>query len=393
MPTIPSIPLFRLFGFLVGVHPSWFLVAMLLIWTLESEYFPAVIGGLRPTTYWLLGVAGTFAFFASVVLHDLGHRLAARMYGIPTGAVTLFMFGGVSQTEEDILSMKSETLIAAAGSGVSAVLAAGFGGLWRLGAVSGFLPELTALLGYLAGANLLLAIFNLLPAYPLDGGRVLRAYLWRRTRDFRSSTGVAAKVGSGCAVGCVAVGVLSGVAGHIIAGMWLALSGVLLFTVARASGQQSGIVTAFSKNPIRRFMNPAPVCVPAATPMDEFIDKYVYQYHHRMFPVINGGRLFGRIEVRNIRSIPRQEWSRRHVWEFTDEFTDANSVSADSDALQALELMKTTGNTRLLVREKQTLLGIVTLRDLLEHLTLKHELEPGASFRRSHFENERAMRT
>lgn len=144
---------------------------------------------------------------------------------------------------------------------------------------------------------------------------------------------------------------------------------------------------------VARFMNPAPVTMPAATPLDEFVDEYVYRFHHRMFPVLNAGRLFGHIGISSIRTVPRSEWSQRRVWEVAEDCTDANCVALGSDALESLELMKAAGNTRLLVREKQELLGVVSLSELLKHLTLRKELEPVTDEPHIAPEDERAMRS
>lgn len=369
------IDLFTLFGFRVRLDASWFILAVLVTWTLAAGLFPNVYEGLSTTTYWVMGVLGALGLFVSIVVHEFFHALVARRNAIPMRGITLFIFGGVAEMDAEPPSARAELLMAGAGPLASVLI--GVGAL-ALGALLGdVLPvPVAGVIGYLGSINLLLAAFNLIPAFPLDGGRILRAGLWHWKRDLRRATRIASRIGSGFGLALILLGVLRVIgAGDFIGGMWWFLIGMFLRGAANASYQQVLLRQALEGEPVRRFMKPDPVAVPATLPVGEFVEDYVYRHHHKLFPVVENGQLTGCVTTQQVKAVPREEWQTRHVRDIATSCVPDNTVTPDMDALEALARMRRTGASRLLVAEGERLIGILTLKDLLEFFALKVDLE------------------
>jgi Zn-dependent protease/CBS domain-containing protein len=376
--------LFRLLGIPISVDASWLLILALLTSTIH-HFFERSLQGLPSIEYWLMGLIGALAFFACIVLHELGHATVARNKGIPIRGITLFLFGGVAEMGDEPPSAMSEFLMAIGGPIVSVVLAALFWGLAILGAQTGWAPQIVLMLQWLAGINFTVLIFNMIPAFPLDGGRVLRSILWGVSQNQRRATRWAALLGQGFAWLLIIVGAYNLVAGlqhggqegsgMIFSGIWLGIIGLFLNNAAKASYQQVIIRQALQGEPVRRFMNPNPIVVPPNTDLRSFVEDYVYRYHRKTFPVASNGHLEGYINTQVLSQFPRTEWDLHTVEEVMRRDVRAISIPPDTDALQALGKMQKTGSSRLLVTEDGRLLGIVSLRDLLRFLHLKMELE------------------
>jgi CBS domain-containing protein len=230
-------------------------------------------------------------------------------------------------------------------------------------------------LKYLSAINGLLALFNFLPAFPLDGGRVLRSILWGLRGNIRWATRISSWIGEAFGILLITLGVLSVIRGNFMGGMWWFLIGLFLRNAATMSYRQLVVRKALEGEPIRRFMQPNPVVVPPSISVEELVEDYIYKHHFKMFPVVDSGKLIGCVTTRQVREIPRPDWSRKTVGELAVECSMANIVSPDADATKALSLMSRTGNSRLMVMEKGRLLGVITLKDLMKFLSLKVELE------------------
>ncbi|HYZ85348.1 MAG TPA: site-2 protease family protein [Bryobacteraceae bacterium] len=371
--------LFRLLGFDVRVDASWLILAALITWSLAVGYFPHVYPDLPQSDFWWMGIAGAIGLFASIVFHELSHSLVARRFGIPITGITLFIFGGLAEMDEEPASPKAELMMALAGPFASVILG---GFLYSLARATGdsWPVPLTAVLAYLGWINLVLAVFNLIPAFPLDGGRVLRAIVWRWKADLRSATRIAAFAGEMFALLLMAVAVIQLFFGNLIGAIWLFLIGMFLSGASRASYEQVVLRTTLQGEPVRRFMNTAPIAVAPAITIQEFVDQYVYQYHHKMFPVVLASRwLMGYVTTAEVKSVPREQWNERIVRDIFRPVSAENTVGTETDAVTAMTLMSRGGNTRLMVVEGDRLVGIVTLRDLLDFLTTKLDLEGGRS--------------
>ncbi len=369
-----SLRLFRIFGFTVKIDLSWFIILGLITWSLAEGLFPLVYEGLPRTVLWLMGLAGALGLFASIIFHELAHSLVARRYDLPIKGITLFVFGGVSEMEEEPASAGAEFMMAVAGPVSSLVLGIALYGLSILGVTVGVPRPVIGVAAYVAVMNLVLAVFNMLPGFPLDGGRILRSILWYWKGDLRWATGIASRVGKGFGLALVALGVMNLVLGALIAGMWWLLIGLFLRSAAERSYQQLVVRQALEGRTVRRFMNEAPVKVAPWVTVDTLVRDYAFKYHQRTFPVAENGNLFGCIDLRILKSLNHSEWARHAVLEFTQPCTPENSITPEEDATEALARMGRSHTGRLLVVEDTKLVGVIALRDVMQFLSLKVEL-------------------
>lgn len=367
--------IFKIFGFEVRIDASWLILAVLIILSLTGGYFPFRYEGLGTTAYVIMGVVGALGLFASIVIHELSHSLVARRFGIPMRGITLFMFGGVAQMDEESRTPKGEFLMAIAGPVASIVLA---GALYLVYAAAKAAAAPTAVAGvlrYLAWINLIVALFNLLPAFPLDGGRVLRSGLWAWKKNLRWATRIASKIGGGFGIALVVAGIVSLLAGNIVGGLWWALIGMFLRGIANVSYRQVVIREVLMGEPVERFMKTNPITVSGSDSVERLVENYMYQHHHKMFPVVTNGRLAGCVSTRDVKAVPREHWGSTTVGDIAKACSEDNAIGPGADATEALAVMNKTGNTRLLVKENDSLRGVIVLKDLLEFLALKLELE------------------
>jgi len=371
-----QLPLFRLFGFQVKLDLSWLLIALLITWTLAAGLFPQSYPGLSREMYWWMGITGAAGIFFSIVFHEFCHSLVARHYGLNIRGITLFIFGGIAEMEKEPATPKSEFLIAIAGPLASFLLAFVFYQVHLLATANEWSVFIIGVTYYLAYLNTILAIFNLVPAFPLDGGRMLRAALWAWKKNLRSATRIASQIGSGFGLVMMILGVLWVLQGIFIAGMWWFLIGVFLRVTAAASFKQVLLQEALQDQPIRRFMTSQPLTVPPSLSIEQLVQDYIYRHHFKMFPVIENSRLLGCITTHEVKTVPQEQWSDRTVGELTSPCSADNTVSPDTDAMQVLLLMtQPNASSRFMVVEDQRLIGIISLTDLKEFLSLKLELE------------------
>lgn len=371
---LPRLRLFSFRGIPIRLDASWFAIAVLVTWSLAAQLFPAWHAGLPRATYWGMGIVGALGLFGSIVVHELSHALIARRHDIPIEGITLFVFGGVAEMGEEPPSPKAELTMAIAGPLTSIAIGAAALAASALG--SGWPEAVVTVLAYLGLVNLLLAAFNLVPAFPLDGGRVLRALLWRRHGNVVRATHTASRVGIGFSVVLMVLGGLRVLTGDLLGGVWFFLIGMFLRQAADASYQQVMVRRALENEPVRRFMTTGPVTVRPDLTLAEFLDSYVYRYHHKLFPVQDNGRLLGLISTEELHQVPRADWPSRTVGAVTVPLAEAVTVAPDTAAMQALGRMRQTGRSRLLVVDDGRLAGILSARDLLDFLALKLELEP-----------------
>ena len=369
------IRLFNLLGFEVRIDLSWIIIAVLIAWSLSRGLFPFYYKGLSPAEYWWMGIIGALGLFISIIFHELSHSIVARTYGLPMKGITLFIFGGVAEMSDEPPSAKTEFMMAVAGPVSSVVAGVVFYGAAALGTAASWPVPVNGVLSYLAMINFLLALFNLLPAFPLDGGRILRSILWGIRQNLSWATRVSSAIGVTFGVLLIVLGVFQIVRGNFIGGMWWALIGIFLQTAARGSYQQLLTRRALEGEPVKRFMEPSPVTVTPSITLRRLVDDYVYKHHYKMFPVVDAGKLVGCITTREIKEIPKEEWVSRTVGEVAVKCSQENTIGPDEDAVHAISRMKQSGLSRLMVTEGDRLVGIVALKDMLEFLSLKVELE------------------
>jgi Zn-dependent protease len=369
------VSLFRLLGFEVRIDLSWIIIAILVTWSLSVGLFPVHFKGLSVKDYWGMGIAGALGLFLSIILHELSHSLVARKYGMPMKGITLFIFGGVAEMTDEPPSAKAEFMMAIIGPISSVIIALISYGIYTIAAVAGWSIPVIGVFRYLFFINLLLAAFNLLPAFPLDGGRVLRSILWGVKQNLRWATRVSSGIGSAFGIFLIVMGLWNILTGDFISGMWWALIGIFLHGAARGSYQQLINRRALEGEPVRRFMERDPVTVSPSVSIGALVEDYVYKYHYKMFPVVKSGKLIGCITTKQVKEIPREEWDRRRVEELAVGCSPENTIGPEEDAVKALSIMNQTGTSRLMVVDDGRLVGVIALKDLLQFLSLKVELE------------------
>jgi Zn-dependent protease/CBS domain-containing protein len=369
------ITIFKLMGFEVRIDASWLIVVFLVVWTLAKGYFPYQTPELSSGTYWWMAIAGAAGLFASIIIHEFAHSIIARREGIPMQGITLFIFGGVAEMSEEPPTARTEFRMAVAGPILSVAIGGCCYAVYLLGTRWQWSTAILAVLAYLAFINLLLAAFNMLPAFPLDGGRVLRAYLWNRNSNLRTATRKVSQLGAAFGTGFILLGLLSLLTGNPVMGLWWFLIGLFLRGAAQTSYQQLEIRRALSGVPISRFMKKDPVTVPPSLSLQDLVDNYVYEHYHDMYPVVEGPQIIGCVNTRALKGAPRNEWRHTTVGEVAELCTEENTIPPEMDAINVLARMTRTGKNRLLVAEDGRLLGVVTLKDLLSFLALKIDLE------------------
>jgi Zn-dependent protease/predicted transcriptional regulator len=372
------VKLFELLGFEVRIDASWFIIAILVAWSLSTGVFPLHYKNLPIETYWLMGIVGAGGLFLSIIAHEFCHSLVARKYGIPMKGITLFIFGGVAEMGDEPSSARAEFMMAAAGPVSSILIALVFYGMYVAG--KGTLAEpVSGVIQYLAYINGILAAFNLVPAFPLDGGRILRSILWGLKKNLRWATRISANIGSGFGILLIVLGVFHILRGDFIGGMWWFLIGMFLQSAAKASYQQLVTRKALEGVPVRRFMQKNPVTVAPSMSLEHLVNEYIYQYHFKMFPVIQApNKLMGCITTKQVKEIPREAWGTKTVGEVAAPCSVENTIAPDADSVQAIALMRKYNASRLLVAESGHLVGIITLKDLMKFLAVKVELDdPG----------------
>ena len=322
-----------------------------------------------------MGIAGLIGLGFSIVVHELAHSLVARRFDMPIRGITLFVFGGVAEMEEEPTSAKGELLMAIAGPAMSLAVSLAFAVLAGLGAGRESAAPAVAVADYLAMINAILAVFNLLPAFPLDGGRVLRAALWGWKGDFIWATRIAATSGGLFGLGMIALGLVSAIGGNVIGGIWLFVLGLFLRAAAGGAVAQAVTRDVFAGRPVHRFMRRDPITVDPDLTLDRLVESYVYRYYFKSFPVTENGRLIGCVRLETVADTDRQRWPWTSVGSILEPCTPDTVIGPEADASQALEQMRRTGQSRLLVTEGDTLVGVLSLRDLLNFLSVRIDLD------------------
>lgn len=302
----------RLAGIPIGIHPLWLLIVGLLTWSLGGTYFPDRDAGLDDGPAYALGLLSALLLFGGVLLHELGHALVARRRGVEIEEIDLWMLGGVARMKGEPRRAGDELAFALAGPAVTAVLVL-LAGAARLAIGSGGARWLVALADYQLIVNAMILSFNLLPAFPLDGGRVLRALLWRRSGDQQDATARASAVGHAFGLGMVVLGGLSAMSGAI-GGLWLAIIGAFVMVASRAEADALRRRETFAARTVADLMTPSPVVVPGDLTLQEAVVAHVTRALHGAYPVVDAdGRVAGILTLAAIRAVPAADRPRRDV--------------------------------------------------------------------------------
>lgn len=366
----------RILGIPIGVNYTWFVALWLLTWSLGKTYYPRTFPGFSGSTYLTMGFVSALLLFGSVLVHELGHAVVARRYGIRTRSITLFLFGGVAQIAKEPPTPTGELAVAAAGPFTSFVLGGLFWLLQRVTAGS----ALGAIIAYLAWVNAALAAFNLVPGFPLDGGRMLRALLWRAMGSMERATRIAARGGQLVAMGFIAVGIFWVFTGNVTSGLWLVLIGWFLDTGAQSSYQQVMLREALGSVRVGDIMSREVHSIDPNLTLDQAVAEFFLPYKHGGFPVVWGDRLLGIITLQDIKEVPRDRRASTLVRDAMTPLPRLRTVRPGTTAYDAFVRMAQEGIGRLLVVDNtDDLVGILTRSDLLHVLRIRVELEDTAN--------------
>jgi Zn-dependent protease len=371
-----QIRLGRVFGIEIGLHYSWFLIAMMIGLSL-AEHFRTMHPAWTPVVVWGSALFTALAFFAALLLHELSHALTARARGLPVGGITLFALGGVSRIEKEPATAKTEFLVGIVGPLASAAigllslaLAASLG--WRPDAEPATpLPAVLVWLGYI---NFGLAVFNLVPGFPLDGGRVLKAIVWGVTGDSARATRVAAAVGQAVASLFIVMGVLRFFAGAGLGGLWIAFIGWFLLSASGATVMQAKARERLQGVRVGEVMRrDCPVVSPALS-VEELVFNEVLHSGRRCFLVADDRRIRGLVTLHEIKKVAKTEWPQTSVQGVMRRLDDLQTVSPDTPAIECLELMAKHDIHQLPVVADGEIQGIVSRGDILRILKAGSEL-------------------
>jgi Zn-dependent protease/CBS domain-containing protein len=370
-------------GIEITLDYSWFLIFFLVLVTLGGAVFPTQAPELSRVTHLLMGLTGTVVFFASLLLHELAHSFAARWKGIEVEGITLFIFGGMARTKREASSPGDEFIIAGVGPLASFAIAAVLYAIaWGGGAV-GLTPAITVVAEFLAYLNILLAVFNLFPGFPLDGGRLLRATLWKVTGSLRKATQVAAGAGRALGWMIIALGIwMIVVTGAFVGGLWFVFIGWFLTHAARSSYQQVLLQHLLSPLTAREAMSPEPETVPPDLPIEHLIHDYFLRRPYNSFPVTDDGVVVGLITLSDVKRLSREDWQGKVVADVMSPLHETAIVEPDAPMMEVLERMRAMETRRILVAREWELVGIISASDIarwLDRLALiEHEMEAGS---------------
>lgn len=355
-------------GIPINVHVSWLVIYGLITWTLATGYFPRALPDLPAAAHWANGLLAAFLLFVSVLLHELSHSFVAMAHGLSVRGITLHVFGGVSHLEDEAPSPRAEFLIAVVGPITSFTIAAV---LWAISAASFVQPVWAqAVVSYLVLVNVAVGIFNLVPGFPLDGGRLLRAALWKWKGTLGEATYIASRVGVGFAFALMALGVLQILSGAVLGGFWFIVIGMFLRGAADASYSQMALREALARLPVRDIMTREVVTVRPEATVGELADAF-WAHHVTSFPVVDGGTVRGIASLQQVREVPPEQRTQRRVSELMRPLTDELIVGPDDSVFDALSKATRNQLGRLAVLKDSRLVGYLSLKDITHVLALR----------------------
>jgi Zn-dependent protease/predicted transcriptional regulator len=364
----------RLFGIEIEIDYTWFIVFVLVMILVSTDILAKQLDGLPLGTRWLVAAFTTVLFFSSVLLHELSHSLVARAQGLGISGITLFIFGGVSKMTDEPKSAGAEFKIAIAGPLMSlflAVLCFGLRLAFRL--VPGGTP-FAVVFGWLGAMNGMLAVFNMLPGFPLDGGRVLRAGLWQSLANLAEATRIAATFGQGLGILMIVGGIFFFLISRDAGFLWLALIGWFLTQMAQSSYQQVLLRQALSGVPVTQAMTTQVQAVPGDITLDRVVNEYIMAHNHPAFPVLDGDRLLGLLCLSDIRRVAQERWRYVTARETVPPLTEQYMIAPQADAWNALVRMTAENCGRLLVVEGGALRGIISRTDIMRLMRMRMQL-------------------
>jgi Zn-dependent protease len=366
-----SIRLGKIFGIPITINYTWFVIVVLLTVQFATQSFPLDVRGAPRLAYWAFGLLTAVLLFVSVLLHELAHSLISRARGTPVEGITLFIFGGVSSISEESRRPQDELVMAAAGPFTSLVIAGLCYVLSRLAAAGGF-PR--SMLTNLAITNLGLAIFNMIPGFPLDGGRVLRSLLWWATSDMRLATRVASTIGRLVAIAMIVGGILLTLFGGGLTGLWLVVIGWFLENAANQSYQQLILREALAGVKARDLMTADCARIEDNPSLSTLVDEHILREGRRCIIVTHGDQLAGMITLHSIKAVPRDAWPVTSAAQAMIPVAELKTVDADASALDVLRLLDQSNINQIPVLEAGRLAGMISREQIVRFIRMKAEL-------------------
>lgn len=361
-----GVPIGRIFGISLDLDYSWFLIVGLMTWMLAQSYFPREFAGWTSGEYWLVGFASAVLLFASVLIHELGHSVVAQGFGIQVPRITLFLFGGISQIATEAPTPGTEFSIAVVGPFTSLVLAAFF---WEIEPLVGANQLVFALVKYLALINFGLALFNLIPGYPLDGGRIFRAILWKATRSHHRATIVAGITGRFFGFLFIFLGIWLALTGNLGNGIWIALIGWFLESAASSQIQQEGLKSLLDGHRVADAMRRDLLRVPEDVAVQEVVRQPVFTTGSRSAFVTHQGVPEGIVTLAEVRAMPRDAWASTKMAQIMIPLQKLITTHPDALLWSALEKMGRDGVSQLVVVDGNRIVGVLSREDILHYLT------------------------
>jgi len=355
----------KIMGIPIRVHFSWLIVFGLITWSLSTYYFPKAAPDLPTVSYWIKGALAALLLFASVAFHELAHSFVAQRYKIFIESITLFIFGGVAQMKGEPPHPKAEFMIAIAGPLSSFFLSVIF--FFLSGNTT---SGIKALFSYLTQINLIIGVFNLIPGFPMDGGRVLRSIIWEKKKNFYYATQKASSIGQKIALFFIIFGIFSIFTG-MPGGLWLMLIGWFLYTAAQASYQQSTLQESLSGIKVRDIMVKDIVTLSSFITVDEAVNNYFLRYGYGGFPIIDDGKFLGIVTLKEVKNIHRENWEREKVADILVPHEKRWEVSPEDDVMKALELMIKEDKGRLVIIENNKLSGLITRNGIARYVQIR----------------------
>lgn len=363
----------KVFGIQVRLHYSWFIIFILITWTLATSYFPVTYPNWSLTTKIAAGIITSLLFFASVLAHELAHSLVGRANGIPIKSITLFIFGGVAQMTREATKAGAEFKMAAAGPACSLVIGGVFAVVWVL--TRNIIEPVAAMAFYLALANGLLAAFNLIPGLPLDGGRVFRSLVWRFSGNYQRSTRIATRLGQGIAYAFVLGGILMMVfLQEWIGGLWLIFIGWFLQNAASASYRQAQWQEALRGTTASQVMTSHYTTIPPNITLKQLVEEYVLPTGQRFFLVADESGFKGILTLRNIKSVAQSGWSTTPVAQVMVPADQLKAARPEQDVLNIMEEMNENAINQMPVVDGGRVIGLITRDNLIKALRTRTDL-------------------
>jgi Zn-dependent protease/predicted transcriptional regulator len=369
-----EIELFKIAGVQIAIDYSWLIIFALVLWSLSAGYFPELHPGFPRTEYWMVGIVATVLFFASIVTHELAHAVVANRLGQPIERISLFIFGGMAHLGHEPTSARDEMKIAAAGPLTSFVLGAIFLALPHLLGLYGPFPMWASVFDYLGFINFALGLFNLLPGFPLDGGRILRAVFWARSGDFRQATARASEWGQGVAYGLIFLGALQIFAGSLVGGLWLIFIALFLKGAASSSYQSLVMEQVLGSVRVSDLMVREPITIDAATIVAEAVNDHFMSHGHGGYPVMSQGHAVGLITLSQVRNCPVEERAHKRVSEIMRPIDPAIVITAEAPVSNALRQMAQSDSGRLIVMDQDRLTGLISRSAIAHFIMLRSQL-------------------